>query len=592
MKQFFFIFLSLLATSWAYSFAQSDHLEHLPVLYRLLDENYLPNDNFINENLQGYNPRRLFFLLLQPFCKLLGVETVYFCGCWLCNFLLARVSYLLANELFSYQKITDSLGLWAALFVLTLSVFGLGESPHLRANFFVPSAVGALIVCYSIYWGIKSQFLRLGLILGLGAFIHPLLCPLSGAIWFFWLIIYHFYRYQFYFLAYKRLFWGFFAWLIISVGVIAPYYYQNFAADKLSGQEFALIYAHFRCPHHFLPSFFWPQEQNIALAWLALLLFWFAKGYKFQIVGRRELFLLAGVSATLILLLPLGYYWVELYPSRLWATVQVFRFLFIIKWLVLLFAYRVTQSVPRIPLLILLLDPLILLAAELFLALFARWRYAYRAIWLFVGWAAYAIYPQLGKNADVYLYIFALGASAGFIHYYYNKSRLYFGWFMGCIGLFMGYYLLTPRQIGYEFIQKACSYQFSIPQIPSDKQNIAIFVAENTPDTARLLTPPNFAELRLTASRSIIIDFKTFPFEDIALKRWHTQIMDIYGYTDKLGFEAVRWAFVPNYLYSTDTQLNEKAKKYNADFIILYAQTPTLQPILYQDSLYKLIKRF
>ena len=615
MRDIFFIFLALLATCWGYSFGQSDHLEHLPVLYRLLDENYLLNDNFVNENMSGYNPRRLFFILLLPFCKLLGIELVYFIGCWLINYLIARVTYALTNELFATSD-NNRAGLWAVLFVLTLSVVGLGESAYRRAEFFVPSAAGSVIVMYAIYWGVKEQYLRLGIILGLGAFIHPLLCPLSGGMWFACLGINHFYRYQFHWAAYKRLFGAGLIWLIISVGVIAPYYYENFAADKLAGREFALIYAHFRCPHHFLPSFFWERERNVALAWLALFILWLIKVYRNQIAGKRELFLLASLSGMVLLLLPFGYYLVEVYPTRLWATIQVFRFLFIVKWLVLVFAVqgmryagknmlvndelrstsntanRTEQTAQQILHYLLLLDPLRLLAFELFLLIFGGWKYANYAVYLFLGWSIYSIYPQLGENADIYLFLGAFLASAGFIIHYKTQPKLYLSVFLTLIGVFLTYYMLTPRQVGDNFLKKACSHQFTIAQIPSDKQKIAAFIANNSPNTARFLCPPNFSELRLTAKRSIIIDFKTFPFEDRALKRWHTDIMDIYGYTDKLGFEAVRWAFEPNYLYSTETQLNEKARRYGADYIILNTETATLQPILYQDSLYKLIKTF
>ena len=63
----FLIFAALFTTFWDYQYGTMDHVEHLPLLFRTEDPNYLINDFYLNANQQNYDPRHYFSLVIIVF---------------------------------------------------------------------------------------------------------------------------------------------------------------------------------------------------------------------------------------------------------------------------------------------------------------------------------------------------------------------------------------------------------------------------------------------------------------------------------------------------------------------------------------------
>ena len=148
-------------------------------------------------------------------------------------------------------------------------------------------------------------------------------------------------------------------------------------------------------------------------------------------------------------------------------------------------------------------------------------------------------------------------------------------------------------KVNFEFAQnfnsKYFNPKFTLSDYNDDETDIAKYISNNTDINAVFLTPPNFGKLRISAQRAIVVDFKAFPFSDIAMKEWKTRIDSCYGNTNFIGFEALS-DLDNNYKSIDDKRIKELQQLYDFQYIVLYEETKTILPILYQNSSYKLIK--
>jgi hypothetical protein len=594
--------LAVLATFWGYSFGASDHLEHLPILYRILDPDYLLQDDFVNANTQGYNPRVLFFYVLSPFARILGVELLYLLGALACNFFIARASVLIVRKLWEKERGA----LWTAALVLALPLSGWGEVAYLRANIFIPSTVATAVVLHGLYYMLSSAWWRMSIVLGLGAIAHPLVCPVSAAMLWFLGFVALFQQHKWAWRQYLAFAGAALLWAVLVAAIILPYLLQNWWAAKIDGQLFVEIYAHFRNPHHFLPEFFMnEQETRLAWQWAGVLtgLFCFhALGLKSYQV--RKYGLLFGLLAIVLLLLPFGAWGVSEYKSRFWAMLQVFRFLFIAKWLILaLLGLFFAQIIAPIQSIILrtayiLLFPLLCLVPNLlFWAVFAhvlarltQQRNLVAIAYLSSFGLAIAAIFYLPADADIFL---PMGLFfIAFLCTLEGEKTAKIGLILAtiCIALFQVHWWGNVRQKSDTLLAQNCSRQYKLSEIESDFDGVAAYLRQNTPANTLLLTPPSSSLLRLTARRALVVDFKTLPFDDLALVAWRDRLFDCYGQSDKLGFEAQRWIFTPNYQYAPIADHVRTADRYSATHILLYAQSPhDTFKLLYQDKYYKLV---
>jgi hypothetical protein len=139
-----------------------------------------------------------------------------------------------------------------------------------------------------------------------------------------------------------------------------------------------------------------------------------------------------------------------------------------------------------------------------------------------------------------------------------------------------------------KLIDRAISRQFDFEDFNKDILEISLKIKELTNPNSILLTPPNIGEFRFLAERALVVNFKTYPFKGTQLKEWQERLFDCYTWTDKKGFDAVDWAFIPNYKVIDKDRLNMIAQKYKAEYAVLYSETPCDFPILYENKSFKL----
>lgn len=601
-ENYILVLLATVATLWGYDFGQSDHLEHLPILYRLLDADYLLNDDFVNVNTSTYNPRLLLFYVLVPLAKLVGVPALYLVLAWGCNFFTARATALIARIV--WQDVATA-PLWAAVAVLTVPLSNWGEVAYLRTDIFIPSAAATAFVLHGLYYLLVQRWLLMALVLGAGAVAHPLVLPVAGAM--LWLVggADLFRRQKFNFRAYGYYLGSGLLWAAIVAAIILPYLLQNWWAAKIDGAVFVDIYARFRNPHHFMPSFFMNAEQTTkAWQWagvLVLLLnFHFLAARSYQ---KNQLWLILALVLIVFALLPFGAWGVELQKSRFWAMLQVFRFLFLAKWFVLfllggflarIFSSDLQPSRLKIKIYFLAYIVLVLQPYYLFwavglhiLGLLLQQAKALLLIKLVVGGLAFWAFLKIEDTTALYfvaaMLLLAMLLLGG------QKARPVLATVL--VAALVLHWAVVPADDNQTILRQKISHRFSLADYQTPLTGIAKYLRENTDPQALIYAPPSSSELRITARRALVVDFKTLPFDDLALVAWQARLFDCFGYTDKLGFEAQRWIFVPNYEYSPIEQQIQKAKFYKADYLLLYAKSEHGDyPLLYQDGDYKLVK--
>jgi hypothetical protein len=599
-ENYILVLLATIATLWGYDFGQSDHLEHLPILYRLLDADYLLNDDFVNVNTSTYNPRLLLFYVLVPLAKLVGVPALYLVLAWACNFFTARATALIAKII--WQDVPTA-PLWAAVAVLAVPLSGWGEVAYLRTDIFIPSAAATAFVLHGLYYLLLQRWLLMALVLGAGAVAHPLVVPVSGAM--LWLVggadLCRWQKLRF--RAYYYYLGGGLLWAAIVAAIILPYLLQNWWAAKIDGAVFVDIYARFRNPHHFMPSFFMNAEETTkAWQWagvLVLLLnFHFLAARSYQ---KNQLWLILALVLIVFALLPFGAWGVEVKKSRFWAMLQVFRFLFIAKWFVLfllggflarIFSSNLQPSRLKIKIYFLAYIVLVLQPYYLFWAVglhilgqLLQQAKALLLIKLVVGGLAFWAFFQIEDKQILYLPTALIAFAV------VGSNKLYTALSTAFVLALLSHWLVVAADGSQSFLKKHISHGFNLSNYKSPLTGVAKYLRENTDPQALIYAPPSSSELRLTARRALVVDFKTLPFDDLALVAWQARLFDCFGYTEKLGFEAQRWVFIPNYEYSPMEQQIKKAKFYKADYLLLYTKSEHGDyPLLYQDGDYKLVK--
>jgi hypothetical protein len=140
---------------------------------------------------------------------------------------------------------------------------------------------------------------------------------------------------------------------------------------------------------------------------------------------------------------------------------------------------------------------------------------------------------------------------------------------------------------------------FAIPFIPrpiitladlrGPEVEIASFARGHIREDAVFLTPPLFGQFRITARRAIVVDFRWFPFHDLAMVEWRRRLSDCYGEAERAGFKAA-FEMDRSYRAITDKKLIYIAKKYGSLYAVLYKETPTPFPILFENDTYKIVK--
>lgn len=592
------LLFAFLATLWNYQFGLLDHQEHLPLLLRRLDPSYLPNDFFLNANEQGFDPRYYFSWLVIAFHSLFSLPFTYLLLTFLGNVAVGGASYAAARLLFWNS---DRAGLWAAAGVLAIPTAELGSVAELSVAYLTPNSLAFALVLWAWVFVWLSRWLGAGVLLGMASLLHPLVGPECGALFFAIGFVQLFAAHRFAWAAYRSWALGIAVWIAVSALQLLPYFLNMDSAGDLADADFIRLYAHFRNPHHILPSRFLDAAERekglflLALFALGWWLWWRSAAHQ----RARQYQVLMLVSALLFLAF-LGWLLVEIYPMRLFVTAQTFRLLYLLKWITLVLALGFAAHLSESP-----------YRADratgwgMLLSAFSWQNLVYlmpmgvevknnklfkliemSLLAVFVGYGLYESYMSLNQGADFYSWM-------AFVALLALAAVLPRGVWLPGIGLCLFvvmYWLQHPRSEAKTPLQRALSRQYALTDLQRDWLEVAQAIRQFTPPDKPLLTPPMHSQLRYLADRALVIDFKTYPFKGAAMLEWQQRLFEVYGWTDLQGFAAVQYAFEPHYAQLSDSTLLQLQQRYDFDYALLWKQRPTNLPVVYENAGYRLVR--
>ena len=592
--------IAVIATVWGYNYGTGNQVEQLPIVLRALDHSFLSEDFFVNAG-ESYGPRYYYAVFLASLTRWSGLPLylVILGFTLLANSMTALVSGLAARDLFDRSL---NAGLLAICAVMGLKTFWLGGSNTIFRNFLEPSHLVMPLLLTAVWAGLRQRPLVVALAASSSALIHPLVglevgALMLGVVFTCWLL--------------SRL------WPALSAAqpapagrialsalllagsalfMLAPY----FSLDRIDVEWFIYIVAYLRHPHHYLPSTFGILQYVQAAAFLlstAVAAYLAAR----HTSGFRDFLLALGVLAAALVVLCLGgYIFVELIPTRIWVTAQVFRLLFIAKWLGLILmsgwaAMRVSGfsgeklSYSGWTLMGALMAAPAMAAAFCFewardRAALKSWQ---RSLTVLAALAVVAGLAFNGLDLRVYLLfpIFVLIAML--------LSRWRFSWrFFAAYGLALAVVLLFLFQ-NIVVLPPLIAEQVDAPIVTLDdlsgeQVDVAKYARRNTPPDAVFLTSPKLGEFRLLAERAIVVDFKSFPFQDAAMLEWYQRLEDCCGDALHQGWAAEK-AMTIEYRRLDDAKLLHLQNLYDFDYAVLFNDTATAFPVLFEGHKYKII---
>jgi hypothetical protein len=582
-----------------YTYATGDQVEQMPMILRALDSNYLSNDLFASSEAPvRANYVSLVALLTDP----APLPVVVFCLALLTNILIATITGLCARDLFDRS---NEAGMLAIAITMSVATFGLGSSREVYRTLLTPNGLVLPLGFLSLWAGFRGYPILCVVSAGSASLIHPTFGLETGAIAFGASILAELlaapkqrdtrHRRDFASRAGAALIFAFF-------GVFWARHYLSM--EHLASDRLVDIYVHFRSPHHLVPSSFDNME------WLEATCFLLATGigwywWQQRVDVPRRLVVWTPIFIGIILLLCLGgYVFVEMIPSAIWVAAQPYRMPFLLKWFGLMFAggaaasllSRHRETEDRFDAYVLLLGVLSPITMGLTHALKLGRRWSQERIPLVGTWlgsgptllATAGALIALGPGLQPVFRFLTLTFMALTLMSQANRwlSRLF------VVGLTLLLILLLFLGHGYlpsgaDDVLDKIRPAITPGDLTGDEVAVARWARECSPRDALFLAPPLFGQFRVTAERALLVDFKLFPGH--LADEWQRRLFDAYGVPRERGFPGAQ-EMDEMYRSIDDARLQSLQSKYDIDFAVLYRETNTRLPVVYQNETYMVVR--
>jgi hypothetical protein len=583
---------------WGYNYSAGNAEEQLPFIFRALDPTFLNNDFFTN-TFDLYGPRTFFSEFIAFFAKTMPLAAVLFLLALASNIAIAFLSAKVSNYFFPRSRFSMYL---AAAGVLTLKTFWLGYSNIIYRNFLEPEHLALPFILLGFYLILKRRIIPAALSFGIASLFHALLGLELGWILFGVVVldvIFQKFRMEPQVPKLLPIGIGLVIMAVFSFVLLYPYTQQT----PIPADEFNHLVAYVRHPHHYLPSYFESWQWGQAAVYLLgfAFAFWFALQRSAALRSHKRF--LITIGALLALLCLGGYLFVEVWPSRLWTSAQMFRLPYLLKWfsIVLLTGWAgdlveypaekesrllgISAAVGLITPVSLAFVPMALWARQAILPkLKLSPKILQNAVILVVTLGLTAIYKPEFRTWACYLILFA---SIGLLTFLKSKK----------VGLLAGtsmplafsvlFILFSTTLTPPSFLKYEVPF-FSLYKTTGEVAEVASFAKANTPADAVFYTPPRMGEFRYLAERAIVVDFAAYPFQDLSMREWYRRIADCYGVSPLMGFDSVTQLNITVYRIS-DEELKTLSDRYGFDYAVVYDSTETYYPIVFRTQSLKLI---
>ena len=573
-----------------YTFGTNNQIEAMPLIMHAADPNFIPNDFFVNVN-AGFGPRFYYAHSMAMLSKILPIPLLYFLLTLISNISVAGITYKVAKHLFNEDRLV---GFISTAVVMSIKGIMLGDAAIIRIAGLRPGTLILPLVLLSLWLAIRQKPIWSAVCAGLASLIHPLLGLEGGFLALTTLMLIRFlYRDHSKsgsLTSIKNILTG----LLIFSGFAAFSVVPMMELAKIDSRQFIEIVGYFRNIHHYIPSSFEKAEYRNTLLFVTscAIAFVFVKE---QMVAKDWSAIL--IMNTLVLLGCLGgYLFVEIWPSRLWLSAQLFRLLLVPKWFGFILLSGLTANwiqkkkteLRGYTLLVAFLSP-VAIAIPTFSAGFRRnigkWGFApllSDGLTLVLTVFSLMFYPPNVQTLFLFTLFVFLVFSAILLHNLVWRTGLLIGIPMIFIAALLQKTIVLP--LGLEDLKP----RFTFEALGGDDYNIARVARQHSAPDDLFLVPPDMGQFRVMAERSIVVDFKCFPFQDSAMVAWRNRLIKCYGATDQCGFKAAL-AMDRQYYKINDIQLSNLRNDLNINFAILYKKTKTNLSVLYENNTYKMI---
>lgn len=127
-------------------------------------------------------------------------------------------------------------------------------------------------------------------------------------------------------------------------------------------------------------------------------------------------------------------------------------------------------------------------------------------------------------------------------------------------------------------------------RVADDWQLLCNWIKEHTPEDTVFITPPYKEDFRLRAERAIVVDFKSFAFQEKDAQEWRERLFNLTSHIayQKRGnrYQEMRLG----YTSLSEQAFMELAKKYRADFVVMEKPNHLEFPTVYENSSYILYR--
>lgn len=587
-----------------------------------MDADYLTNDFFVNAN-ETFGPRFYYSKFMALGSLLMGIQLWFLFLSVFCAFITAWYTFKTSYEIFKWKHYAAI----TAIFVLAMPTPTLAESTFfVYENIMTPSAfVFPMLVVAFYHFFARHQLVIPIVWVGIASFFQVLYGLTTGL-----LLIGTFVLNQFRFpspwkyFPWAKLIFTLFVFGLFASASLIPYFSAS-VSSSMTTTEFVDIVAHFRNPHHYVPTYFPVQTWILAICF-------FGAGYLAYRENKQSYWNpeITGVNDTsqvdqfhpqsiifscLILFgFVLGYVFVEIYPSRLVTTAQTFRYVILLKWIICLYlgmrvpmlfaAHPVTSFVHTIITRIKAFAYYPRIGSDSYIRDEPTYKWLEsktgKRIMLVVKISA-LILPLLflsqGKHIllllSIFIFIVFFFFAEDMDSDYLKPIKYYTTSFMviTTIGLAISPFIsqkYLPKNIDNLLSKVYPKYDFKY-KYDDDLNELSQFIKAQTNEKATFIIPPYLSDIRFSANRAIVVDFKSIPYQDNALLEWRQRIRDCYGETNLQGFEAQE-DLTAKFRNVKMSHLQNIQAKYNANYAIVETVNPIEENIIFKNDTYKLIQ--
>ncbi len=586
-----------------YTFGASNQGEHLLMIARDIDPEFLSNDFFLNA-VEGKSPRRYYVGLMAQASSLLPLPLLFAMLSWLTNSAIAGVSWHVGRRMSPNNPMAAFLG---CCLVLGVSAFTEGGAAQIPRDFLEPAHLARPLAMLGLWRLLNGDLVAPAVLLPVAILFHPLVGAETAAIALgaaTCVLIWRAFE-----TGFNRATAAGLARIASLAALLGIWFIALYGGrtQTLSPERFIHIIGT-RAPHHYLPST-WGLGSHLAFLTFVVASF---LAWRRWSEGAPDLDQARGILVVCCIVLIAclgGFVFVELVPVRLWTEAQVFRMTYLIKWFGLLLTAAVAARALRTvrtwsdgvaaSLLVVGVgryQPAILLLGHLGLHFDGestdRRSSRHQAFIAILGIVALAaiIVSASSRPGEPFILASLLALSASFITFPRPAVRRAVS--VACVGAFLAL-LVTFRAT--DVVTDAARWAgVRPPQITLEEWSprwgsAARFANTNLAVDAIFVVPPAACGFRLLAERAVVIESKCLPFNDDGLEAWYDRMLDAYAPGSAPELPSIN-TLQTSYAAIQDSQLANLGRKYGASHALLLRDTSTAFPTLFEGDAYRIVR--